>query len=93
MCIPFESKWYASAGAVPPKPVSFAYYPPLNTHTHTHTHTLTLTHTQLVIKNLRNEVTKKVQCPPCDSIFYAGTGHLLLKDAESVTLFDVQQRR
>ncbi|XP_064393238.1 coatomer subunit alpha-like isoform X1 [Halichondria panicea] len=48
---------------------------------------------QLVIKNLRNEVTKKVQCPPCDRIFYAGTGHLLLKDAESVTLFDVQQRR
>ena len=46
-----------------------------------------------MIKNLRNEVTKKVQCPPCDSIFYAGTGHLLLKDGEGVTLFDVQQRR
>ena len=48
---------------------------------------------QLTIKNLRNEVTKKVECPPCDSIFYAGTGHLLLKDNDGVTLFDVQQRR
>nr|NVI69579.1 coat protein (coatomer) alpha [Cucujiformia] len=27
---------------------------------------------QLVIKNLKNEVTKKVQTPPCDEIFYAG---------------------
>nr|NVI69591.1 coat protein (coatomer) alpha [Cucujiformia] len=26
---------------------------------------------QLVIKNLKNEVTKKVQTPPCDEIFYA----------------------
>ncbi len=28
MCIPFEQKWYASAGAVPSKLVGFAYYPP-----------------------------------------------------------------
>ena len=48
---------------------------------------------QLIIKNLNNEVTKKVQCPPCESIFYAGTGHLLLKDADTVKLFDVQQKR
>ena len=48
---------------------------------------------QLIIKNLQNEVTKKVQCPPCESIFYAGTGHLLLKDNDSVILFDVQQKR
>ncbi len=34
MCILFESKWYASAGAVPSKPVGEAY-PLLNTHTHT----------------------------------------------------------
>ena len=38
-------------------------------------------------------MTKKVQCPPCESIFYAGTGHLLLKDADTVKLFDVQQKR
>ena len=48
---------------------------------------------QLVIKNLRNEVTKKIDCPSCDTIFFASTGHLLLKDAEGVTLYDVQQRR
>ncbi len=54
MCIPFESKWYASAGAVPSKLVGFAYYPPskhMPTHTHTphmptpHTHTAHTTHT------------------------------------------------
>ena len=48
----------------------------------------------LVIKNLKNEVTKKVQTPSnCDEIFYAGTGMLLLRDPEGVTLFDVQQRK
>ncbi|XP_050302068.1 coatomer subunit alpha [Anthonomus grandis grandis] len=48
---------------------------------------------QIVIKNLKNEVTKKVQTPTCDEIFYAGTGMLLLRDTEHVTLFDVQQKR
>ncbi|OWK05022.1 COPA [Cervus elaphus hippelaphus] len=47
----------------------------------------------LLIKNLKNEITKKVQVPNCDEIFYAGTGNLLLRDAESITLFDVQQKR
>ncbi len=47
----------------------------------------------LVIKNLKNEITKKVQTPNCDEIFYAGTGMLLLRDPEGVTLFDVQQRK
>merc|ERR1712012_88502 len=47
----------------------------------------------LVVKNLKNEVTKKVQTPNCDEIFYAGTGMLLLRDADGVTLFDVQQRK
>ena len=28
----------------------------------------------LIVKNLKNEVTKKVQTPNCDEIFYAGTG-------------------
>lgn len=46
-----------------------------------------------MIKNLKNEVTKKVMTPPCDEIFYAGTGMLLLRDPEHVTLFDVQQKR
>lgn len=47
----------------------------------------------VVIKNLKNETTKKVQTPPCDKIFYAGTGSLLLKDDSQVMLFDVQQKR
>ena len=38
-------------------------------------------------------MTKKVQTPPCEMIFYAGTGSLLLRDSDSVTLFDVQQKR
>ncbi|KFM76440.1 Coatomer subunit alpha, partial [Stegodyphus mimosarum] len=50
------------------------------------------THT-LVIKNMKNEVTKKVQAPNCDEIFYAGTGMLLLRDSEGLILFDVQQNR
>lgn len=47
---------------------------------------------QLVVKNFKNEVTKKCQSS-CEDIFYAGTGMLLLKDAEAVTMFDVQQLR
>ncbi|CAI5484716.1 unnamed protein product [Closterium sp. Yama58-4] len=51
-------------------------------------------HDQIVIKNLRNEVTKK--CPPpvasTDAIFYAGTGSLLCRSDDKVVLFDVQQR-
>lgn len=52
-----------------------------------------LDHNQLVIKNFKNEVTKRIQAPPCDDIFYAGTGMLLLRDADGVTLYDVQQLR
>ena len=48
---------------------------------------------QIVIKNLKNEITKKVQAPNCEDIFYAGTGCLLLKERDDVTLFDVQQKR
>lgn len=51
------------------------------------------THT-VVLKNMKNEVTKKVQAPPnCDEIFYAGTGMLLLRDVDGMILFDVQQNR
>ena len=48
---------------------------------------------QIVIKNLKNEIAKKVQAPNCEDIFYAGTGCLLLKDADSISMFDVQQKR
>jgi coatomer protein complex subunit alpha (xenin) len=47
----------------------------------------------LVIKNLKNEVSKKIQAPNCDEIFFAGTGMLLLREPDSLTLFDVQQKR
>ncbi|XP_055957036.1 coatomer subunit alpha isoform X2 [Patella vulgata] len=47
----------------------------------------------IIIKNLKNEITKKVQTPNCEDIFYAGTGCLLLKENDAVTLFDVQQKR
>jgi coatomer protein complex subunit alpha (xenin) len=46
------------------------------------------------VRNLQNEITKKVQ-PPCatvDAIFYAGTGLLLCRAEDRVILFDVQQR-
>ncbi|XP_070499258.1 coatomer subunit alpha isoform X2 [Chironomus tepperi] len=48
---------------------------------------------QLVVKNQKNEVTKKIQTSQCDEIFYAGTGMLLLRESDHVTLFDVQQLR
>ncbi len=46
-----------------------------------------------MIKNLKNEIAKKVQAPNCEDIFYAGTGCLLLKDSDSISMFDVQQKR
>lgn len=51
-------------------------------------------HDQIVIKNLRNEVTKKTPppVPSTDAIFYAGTGSLLCRTEDKVVLFDVQQR-
>lgn len=47
----------------------------------------------LIIKNLKNETTKKVQIPNCDEMFYAGIGMLLLRDNENLILFDVRQKR
>eukprot|EP00197_Chlamydomonas_leiostraca_P002770 CAMPEP_0202857082 /NCGR_PEP_ID=MMETSP1391-20130828/157_1 /ASSEMBLY_ACC=CAM_ASM_000867 /TAXON_ID=1034604 /ORGANISM="Chlamydomonas leiostraca, Strain SAG 11-49" /LENGTH=1227 /DNA_ID=CAMNT_0049535841 /DNA_START=68 /DNA_END=3751 /DNA_ORIENTATION=+ len=46
------------------------------------------------IRNLQNEITKKC-APPCattDAVFYAGTGMLLCRSEDKMTLFDVQQR-
>lgn len=45
---------------------------------------------QLVIKNFKNEVTKKIPIF-CEEIFYAGTGMLLIRDSEFVTLYEVQR--
>eukprot|EP01018_Ginkgo_biloba_P037150 Gb_15817 [translate_table: standard] len=50
-------------------------------------------HSQVAIKNLKNEVTKKCNLPAtADAIFFAGTGNLLCRSEDSVVLFDVQQR-
>ena len=46
-----------------------------------------------MIKNLKNETTKKVEGPSCEAIFHAGTGHLLIKEGDNVTLFDIQQKK
>ena len=50
---------------------------------------------QILIKNFQNEVTKK--CPPphpsCDMLFAAGTGSLLCRSEERISLFDIQQRK
>ncbi|EKX53298.1 coatomer subunit alpha [Guillardia theta CCMP2712] len=50
---------------------------------------------QILIKNLSNEVTKKLSPPHAttDMIFYAGTGMLLCKAEDKITLFDLQQKR
>lgn len=45
------------------------------------------------IKNLKNEVTKKIQLNGVDEIFQAGPGVLLLRDADGITMYDVQQKR
>jgi coatomer protein complex subunit alpha (xenin) len=47
----------------------------------------------ILVKNLKNETTKKIQLPNCEEIFYAGTGNLLVKEGDMVTLYDVQQKR
>eukprot|EP00897_Mesotaenium_endlicherianum_P007973 jgi/Mesen1/7203/ME000371S06296 len=51
-------------------------------------------HNTVLVKNLRNEITKKCT-PPCattDAIFFAGTGNLLCRSDDKIVLLDVQQR-
>mmetsp|Transcript_9474 Transcript_9474/g.21710 ORF Transcript_9474/g.21710 Transcript_9474/m.21710 type:complete len:1277 (+) Transcript_9474:222-4052(+) len=50
---------------------------------------------QILVKNLSNEVTKKLSPPHpnTDLIFFAGTGMLLCKAEDKITLFDLQQKR
>ena len=50
---------------------------------------------QILIKNFQNEVTKKCSPPHAstDYLFAAGTGSLLLRSEERITLFDIQQRK
>ena len=50
---------------------------------------------QILIKNFQNEVTKKCAPPhpSTDMLFAAGTGSLLLRSEERISLFDIQQRK
>ena len=50
---------------------------------------------QILIKNFQNEVTKKCAPPHAstDWIFSAGTGSLLLRSEERISLYDIQQRK
>lgn len=49
---------------------------------------------QIVIRDLSNKEGKKIEhVQPIDDIFYAGTGLLLLKNADSMQMFDIQQKR
>jgi len=45
------------------------------------------------VKNLSNEVNKKIEANNVEDIMYAGTGKLLLREADGVTLFDLQQKK
>lgn len=48
----------------------------------------------ITIRDLSNKDVKKVDnFTSVDDIFYAGTGLILLKNAESVSIFDIQQKR
>ncbi|XP_057525773.1 coatomer subunit alpha-1-like [Amaranthus tricolor] len=48
---------------------------------------------QVLIKNLKNEITKKSVLPiATDVIFYAGIGNLLCRAEDRVVIFDLQQR-
>lgn len=49
---------------------------------------------QIQIRNLQNEITKKIPspCSITTALFYAGTGSLLVQSEEKIVLFDVQQR-
>ncbi|XP_065175789.1 coatomer subunit alpha-like [Sycon ciliatum] len=53
-----------------------------------------LRNNEIVIKNLKNETTKSLPAPAGTvSMHFAGTGQVLLSDAESVTLYDVHQKQ
>nr|CAH8870640.1 unnamed protein product [Trichobilharzia regenti] len=47
----------------------------------------------IVIKNLANENVKKVSFSGVDQFFYAGTGNLLIRDSNGISLCDVANKR
>ncbi|KNC75290.1 hypothetical protein SARC_12182 [Sphaeroforma arctica JP610] len=49
----------------------------------------------ILVKDLKNEITKKITPPHAatDMIFNAGTGQLLLRSEDTMSLFDLQQKK
>jgi coatomer protein complex subunit alpha (xenin) len=47
----------------------------------------------ILIKNNNNEVVKKIQISNCEEIFYAGNSTVFVREAETLVLHDVQQKR
>ncbi|CAL8073183.1 unnamed protein product [Calicophoron daubneyi] len=47
----------------------------------------------IVIRNLSNEKVKRISFAGVDQFFYAGTGNLLIRDANGVSLCDVMNKR
>ena len=45
----------------------------------------------VMIKNTKNEVVKRLTTPNCNEIFYAGTGLILLREVEGLSLYDITQ--
>lgn len=48
---------------------------------------------QIVIKNLSNEKVNRVGFSGVDQFFYAGTGNLLIRDSNGISLCDVINKR
>lgn len=47
----------------------------------------------LAVRNSANEKVKKVELPGADSIFYGGTGNILVRDASGLSLYSVANGR
>ncbi|KAI3389460.1 hypothetical protein SNEBB_011477 [Seison nebaliae] len=47
----------------------------------------------ILIKNLSNEIVKKLQLSDIDEIYAGGTGFLLLRDGDNIRLFDIHHKR
>lgn len=45
----------------------------------------------ILIKNLKNEVVKKLEIGNCEQLFFAGSGKILYHDGESLKLYDIEK--
>lgn len=47
----------------------------------------------ILVKNLKNEVVKKLETSSAEEIWYAGTGHLLVREHKRLCLIDITNKR